>query len=147
VAWQQRRVDVQDPVRRYVEEDLRNDLAIVGEDREVRPEVSDRFDGVLGADPRRLEDRKPALVSRHRDRRTVDRLASPSRPVRGSHDGDDLDPRNVLESVEGRNGESTRSQEHDPRRRAGHARAFAASSSASSSSPLPTGISSSIESR
>jgi hypothetical protein len=54
MARQERRMDVQDPAGRDVEERLRNDLPVVGEDRQVRLEVADRFDRLLGADPWRL---------------------------------------------------------------------------------------------
>ena len=54
--------------------------------------------------------------------------------------------RDPAEPVQDRDGESAGAQEHHPGARGAHARAFAASST-SSSSPWPTGISSSIDSR
>ena len=131
---------------RDVEQRLRHDLAEVGQDSEVRLEGPDRLDRPGVADVGWLHQRDAALPGGRGDR---DRRDDPPTPggLRGrADDADDLDVREVAEAVQDGDGEPATAQEHDPSRRVGHARAFAASST-SSSSPWPTGISSSIDSR
>ncbi len=152
---QRRRVEVEGAVTE-VEQRRRHDLAVVGEDGELRPEREDRRDRVGVAQPRRGQDR----VEVRRPGVRVDRGQLPGLVATGAlrHGGDDRDEPDERvggEALEGRDGERARPQEDRPDApvvgRTGpgaHARALVASrTSASSSSPCPTAISSSIESR
>ena len=133
MARQQRRVEVQEAVPRHVEEGLRHDLAEVGEDPEVRLKLADRLERPRVANVGRLHQRDAALPGGRCDR---DRRDDPptSGGLRGrADDADDLDVREVAEAVQDGDGEPAAAQEHDPSRRVGHARAFAASSTSSSS--------------
>ena len=141
---------------REVEERRRHELPVVGEDREARLEREDLGDRLGRPEARRDEDRdrrgrRPRATRRRREapgdgpRGRAGAVTTPTSSTR----------RVRRERAQARDGERAAAQEDRPdapdaRRPLGHASALVAlriSASSSSSSPWPTGISSSIESR
>ena len=151
MPWQQRRMQVQRPVRQ-VEDRRRDQLPVVGEDRQVGSEREDLGDRRWRTKPCRHEDRDGAVCSRG-ERRGGEHLPTPHRPGgRGDH-AHELDRWVRGEGRQDGHGERAAAQEDRPGSLAGrpvaHASALVAprTSASSSSSPWPTAISSSIESR
>ena len=68
-------MEVEDPVRRQVEDLRGDDLPEVGEDPQVRPEVADRRHAARRPDPLRLEERKPEPARLGGDRHRRERAA------------------------------------------------------------------------
>ena len=146
-------MEVERPVRE-LQERGRDELAVVGQDRESRSELETE-----------------ATASGARNRHGVRTVGTPSaraavldlgrrlhlapsgQPRRCGHDADELDVRMLGETPQGRDPERAAAEEDGPHARAagspvGHARALVASrTSASSSFEAPTAISSSIDSR
>ena len=157
------RMDVEDAARRKIQDRRGHDLAVVGQHAEDRPQGRHRLDRSRVTDPIRLDEREAELAGASGDGNRGDDRASTDRPIRRADDPDNVGRRRRDERLEDRHGEGSRPEKDRPARlgavdparsrlgrdvprRGGHARAFAASS-ASSSSPWPTGMSSSIESR
>ena len=147
---QQRRMEVQRPERR-IEERRRHDLAVVGEHDEGRLEVEDLGDGRRVTQPRRRQDGRVGGIV---DGRALEVQPATGRPRRRGDDGDEVDGVVRRERAQARDGERAAAQEDRPdaihaRRPRGHASALVAprTSASSSSSPWPTAMSSSIESR
>ena len=132
-----------------VEQRRGHDLAVIGEDDEIRREGLDLRDRIGIAQPIWREDRAdldvPGSVVDGRRGRT----AAPARRSRwGRDDPDELDVRVLAEPPQTFAAEPAAAEEDGACPSSRHARALVASrTSASSSSPWPTGISSSIESR
>ena len=139
-------MDIEDAGGRKVEDRLRDDLAVVGEDAEAGSERTDRSDGLRPPQARRLEHRQAELARTRRHRRG--RRAAP--PTGGLvRDGDDAGDRHLgrrEQGLEDRDGERSRPEE-DGRDRPGHASAVARCSASSSSLSSAKEMSSSIESR
>ena len=149
VAWQQRWVQIQRPVAE-LQQGRRDDLPVVGEDHELGGEGEHVVERVPLAKARRCQDRPDVEMARGlvdpRDRRAA---ASAGGSWWGRDDPDQLDVRMLGELPEPLAAEPAATDEDGPCPSLGHARALVASrtSASSSSSPWPTGISSSIDSR
>ena len=154
VARQERGVDVQRRRSGRSRSSARHELAVVGEDDQLRLEGADRRDRLRAAQIRRRSGRRRTPSSRARAaigvrRRTCRRgPAGRSGAVTTPTSSTSGEPASRRRRIGTANPPLPRkiALGRSAPGRVGHARAFAASS-ASSSSPWPTGISSSIESR
>ena len=146
-------MEVERPVRE-VQQRRRDELAIVGQDGELRFELQHRGDRLGRAQPCRGEDGRDAKCSTsHVDVGRRLQLAPSGQPRwRGDH-ADEVDVAMLGQAPQGRDPERAAPEEDGPHARAAgspvdHARALVASrTSASSSFEAPTAISSSIDSR
>ena len=131
-----------------------DELAVVGQDHDLRAEPQDGGHGVWCSKPLGPEDGSDAELARNLlDGGWREPLIAPRGPGRRSDDTGEFDVRVRSEAPQGFRAECAAPEEDRPNARAvgslaGHARAPVASrTSASSSFPAPTAISSSIESR
>ncbi len=153
VSRQQRWVQIERSVGQ-VQQGGRNQLAIVRQDHHLRPEPEHGSDGIGRPKALGRQDRVDPERSRSRlDDRRRDVLPTTGRAWRRGDDPDQVDRWMIGDGFERLEPERAAAQEHGPDARAvgpphGHARALVASrTSASSSLPAPTTISSSIDSR
>ncbi len=137
-----------------VQQGRRHDLAVIGEDDELGVERKDGADGLGRPQSIGGEDRADAeLLGGIGDDRGPRPLAATRGTWRRRHDADEIDVIAALEPPEALPSECATPQEHGPDpsrtgRPVRHARAPVASrTSASSSLPSPTAMSSSIDSR
>ena len=112
-------VDVEAAVRREVENGLRENLAVGGDDDQAGGEWLEGFRVVPEAF--RLVHREAARLGLALDRRRLGDELAALRPVRLGEHGDDLDAGRVVERRKAGAGELRRSHEHNSQRR-GHGR-------------------------
>ncbi len=152
-------MDVQDAVPGDRQDGRRDDLAVVGKHAQVRPEPGDGGERLRRPDSEGLEPLQVQLQRTTSDRDGGHLPSPPTRAVRGADDAHELETRQSRERVEDRDRKRARTEEQGSDRLAprvapgGQANAGACSPapagsvSSSSAEPVPTAISSSIESR